>query len=195
MVRTPMPSESRTTDPRPSAAISRRAATWVPSDRVTSASDSRVRTEAVAVPGRKVTLGSSANRATISRRRSQLGRFQPKGWSDMSEASKSLTMRGSGTSPPASTMRMICKGAAWGSSRVQRPAACNTGIEGCRKAVVRRSAPASVSEVTGGVGSTQITRWPALPKAAAALSPATPPPEIRISVKMRAIRVPPAALS
>src|SRR5690606_7812185 len=106
----------------------------------------------------------------------------PKGSSPISAASKSFTIRGSGRSPPASTIRMILSAAPWGAMRSQRPAASSTCREGCRKAVVRRSAPASASSVTGGAGSTQITRNPAEPKAAAAVSPATPPPEIRMSV-------------
>lgn len=65
---------------------------------------------------------------------------------------------------------------------VQSPAACSTAIEGCRKAVLRRSEPWAPSSVTGGAGSTQVTECPALPKAAAAISPAMPPPETRISV-------------
>jgi hypothetical protein len=35
--------------------------------------------------------------------------------------------------------------------------------------------------VTGGAGSARITEKPALPKAAAAVSPATPPPEMKMS--------------
>jgi len=84
-------------------------------------------------------------------------------------------------------MRITCRGVAKGASRSHRPAALSTRTEGCRKAVLRRSAPASASEVTGGAGSMQVTRKPAAPKAEAAVSPATPPPQIRISVASCAI--------
>ena len=71
----PMPNAWRMSELRPSAPISRCAEMLVPSVRVTRASVSRVRMDLVATPGRKSTLGSSARRATISRRSSQLGRL------------------------------------------------------------------------------------------------------------------------
>ena len=61
------------------------------------------------------------------------------------------------------------------------PALSRTRRAGCSIAVERMSAPSAALSVTGAVGSTQITLKPALPKAAAAVSPAMPPPEIRIS--------------
>ena len=185
-----MPTSWRTVELRPSAATTSRAAMRLPSDRVAKASASRAITRAVAVPGRKVTFGNSRSRATISRRNSQFGRFHPKGWSEISAASKSFTMRGSATGPPASTIRMICKGAACGASRSQSPAACKTGMDGCKNAVERWSAPVASRSVTGASGSVQITENPAEPKAAAAVNPATPPPETRISVLIRSILTP-----
>jgi hypothetical protein len=64
------------------------------------------------------------------------------------------------------------------------------GVEGCKKAVLRRSEPSASRAVTGGAGSTQSTEKPARPNRAAAVSPATPPPEIRISTVSRVICVP-----
>ena len=74
-----MPAAERIGDPRPSAATTRRALTVEPSESDTRASEVRVKRPVVAVPGRKLTLGSSASRATSSRRNSQLGRLWPKG--------------------------------------------------------------------------------------------------------------------
>jgi len=64
---------------RPSAAITSRARTREPSVSFTSASASRVNRPAVPVPGRNVTDGRLSRCATISRRSSQLGKFQPNG--------------------------------------------------------------------------------------------------------------------
>jgi len=79
MVRAAIPSASRTGLPRPSAATTMRARSRLPSVRATMAPASRVTIPAKPVPGRKSTPGIPASRATISRRKSQLGRFQPKG--------------------------------------------------------------------------------------------------------------------
>ena len=61
------------------------------------------------------------------------------------------------------------------------PAAISISRAGCIIAVERMSAPVAARSVMGGVGSTQMTLKPAVPKAAAALRPAIPPPEIRMS--------------
>ena len=181
-VRAPMPTASRTLLSRPSAPITSRARSRVPSVRVTRASVSRVSTSRTPVPIRRSTCGRSSSRARISRRSSQLGRFQPNGASEMSEASKSWVERGSALSPPASTMRMTCRSVACGASRSQIPAAASVARPGCKIAVVRRSASRSASAVTGGRGSRRVTENPAVPRPAAAASPAGPAPAITISV-------------
>ena len=53
--------------------------------------------------------------------------------------------------------------------------------------MLRRSEPSASAEVTGGTGSTQSARTPPLAKAAAAVSPATPPPATSTSVSSRSI--------
>jgi len=106
MVLTPIPTASRTGLARPSAPISSRAAIRLPSPRLTRAASVRVSTPVVAVPGRKSTPGRSAIRAKSTRRKSQFGKFQPKGPDDRSAASKSRVWRGSIRAPPASTMRI-----------------------------------------------------------------------------------------
>ena len=97
---------ARTGESRPSAATSNRASIWRPSLSVTSAAPSRVTSRAKPTPGWKRTPGSAASCALNSRLSSQLGRFQPKGWSEMSAASKAWLILGSGAGPPASTIRI-----------------------------------------------------------------------------------------
>ena len=78
-------------------------------------------------------------------------------------------------------MRMVCSGVACGASRGHSPQRSSRLRAGCNKAVVRRSEPSASRSVTGGAGSRQITRNPAAPNAAAAVSPAGPPPETTMS--------------
>ena len=176
-----MPAASRMGLSRPSAAITSFVEIFVPSLRLTRAPVVRVNKLVVAVPERKSTFGKASNRSRSARLNSQFGKFQPKGWSEISAASKARLVSGATPSPPASTIRITCNGAACSSRWAQMPAASSTRRAGCSIAVERMSAPFAAPSVTGGVGSTQTTLKPAVPKAAAAVKPAMPPPEIKIS--------------
>ena len=116
------------------------------------------------VPGRKSTLGSSASRATISRRSSQLGRFQPKGASpQMSSDSKSRTIRAR-PSPPAGIddahdpQRRRVRRQPLPEAR-RAPAACARGLQEGGGAQV--GAPAAAARSRAGRGRRRVTAKPA----------------------------------
>ena len=79
------------------------------------------------------------------RRSSQLGIFQPKGRSEISDAKKSFAVVSIGgqMSPAESIIRIISIGIAKCSSFSHKPSEAIKVFAGCKNAVVRRSAPSS----------------------------------------------------
>ena len=165
----------------PSAAMTNFARARLPSLKVTRASLRRVNNPTLAIPLRSVTFGSWCRILSISRRNSQLGRFQPNGSSEMSRASNCLVTLGVLSPAPASMICITSSGVACVERWSHSPNDTKKSRAGCKNAVLRRSAPGLSRSVTGRAGSTQSTSNPALPKATAVTSPAKPAPEIIMS--------------